>query len=95
MLAAIARSLPAGVQVDPPQGGLFLWLQLPGGLSADELLPLACEEGVDFVPGSSFYPDGGDGKDRLRLNFVVQPPDEIEEGLRRLGKAVAKMRAAL
>jgi len=94
MLAAIDRSLPAGVQVDPPQGGLFLWMRLPESLSADELLPLACEEGVDFVPGSSFYPDGADGKDRLRLNFVVQPPEEIEEGIRRLGRAIARMRSA-
>jgi len=92
MLAAIDRFLPAGVQVDSPQGGFFLWLRLPEGLSADELLPLACEQGVDFVPGSSFYPDGADGKDRLRLNFVVQPPEEIEEGIRRLGKAIGKIK---
>jgi len=88
MLAAVEQHLP-GVQVDPPQGGLFLWLQLPDGLSADALLPLACEQGVDFVPGSSFYPERTDGRDRLRLNFAVQSPEEIEAGLRRLGAALA------
>ena len=92
MLAAIQRHLPPGVCVDPPQGGLFLWLQLPDSLSADDLLPLACAAGVDFVPGSSFYPNADDGRDRLRLNFVVQPPEEIEEGVRRLGLAVKKLR---
>jgi GntR family transcriptional regulator/MocR family aminotransferase len=91
MLAAIDRHLPAGVRLDPPQGGLFLWLQLPENLSADELLPLACAQGTDFMPGSSFYANGSDGRDWLRLNFVVQPAEEIETGIRRLGKALSRM----
>jgi GntR family transcriptional regulator/MocR family aminotransferase len=88
MLSAIDRHLPAGVHVDPPQGGMFIWLQLPDHLSADELLAPARKEGVDFAPGSGFYPDGADGGDRLRLNFTVQPPERIEEGIKRLGKAL-------
>jgi GntR family transcriptional regulator/MocR family aminotransferase len=91
MLAAIDRHLPAGVCFDPPQGGLFVWLQLPDHLSSDELLPLACEEGVDFAPGSSFYVDGADSGERMRLNFVAQPPERIEEGIKRLGKALARL----
>lgn len=95
MCAAIKRHLPSGVQVDTPQGGLFLWMQLPDGMSADELLPLACEKGVNFAPGSSFFPDPAGlaaghsaSASWMRLNFAAQPPDEIDEGIQRLGKAI-------
>ena len=87
MLSAIERYLPAGVIFDPPQGGLFIWLQLPENLSSEMLLPLAWEEGVDFSPGNGFFSDGSDGRNWLRLNFVAQAPDQIEEGMRRLGKS--------
>ncbi|MFZ5822348.1 MAG: PLP-dependent aminotransferase family protein [Chloroflexota bacterium] len=91
MLAAIKRYLPADVQFDPPQGGLFLWMKLPGGVSADDLLPVACKEGVNFVPGSRFFPDGRQGREWMRLNFVVHAPEEIDEGIRRLGKALERL----
>ncbi len=94
MLAAIKRHLPAGVHCDMPQGGLFLWLQLPNGMSADELLPLACEKGVNFAPGSAFFADPGCGRDWMRLNFAAQPPEEIDEGIQRLAKAVRTKAAA-
>jgi len=55
------------------------------------LLPLACKEGVDFVPGSRFFSDGIEGENWMRLNFVLQPPDEIEEGIKRLGRAIEKL----
>jgi DNA-binding transcriptional MocR family regulator len=87
----INRHLPAGVHVDPPQGGLFAWLRLPDHLSSEKLLPLACEEGVTFAPGSSFFPDGSDGECYMRLNFAAQLPDGIEEGIKRLGKAMRRL----
>jgi GntR family transcriptional regulator / MocR family aminotransferase len=92
MLDAIHRHLPAGVNSDTPQGGLFIWMKLPGNLSADELLPLAIEEGMEYMPGSVFYPNTFDGVNWLRLNFVVQPEEKIEEGIKRLGKAVRRLR---
>ena len=91
MLAAIRRHLPEGVSVEPPQGGMFLWLRLPGKLASDALLPLACEEGVAFAPGSSFFPEGSEGRNWMRLNFVAQPEDEIETGIHRLGKAIKRL----
>ncbi|HEY3476693.1 MAG TPA: PLP-dependent aminotransferase family protein, partial [Anaerolineales bacterium] len=94
MLSAIQQYLPAGVSFDPPQGGLFIWLQLPEGVSSEQLLPLACEEGVDFAPGTGFFAEGKDGKNWLRLNFVAQAPDQIEEGIKRLGKAIEQLIAA-
>src|SRR5512136_3208849 len=71
MVTAIIRYLPAGVSFEPPQGGLFLWLRLPEGLSAEALLPLACEEGVAFSPGSTFFPDAAGEQGWMRLNFVA------------------------
>jgi GntR family transcriptional regulator/MocR family aminotransferase len=94
MLAAIGHHLPAEAHVNPPQGGLFIWLRLPDGLSSTELLPLACEEGVAFAPGSRFFPDGSRGERALRLNFAAQPPEEIEEGIKRLGKAIERLATA-
>jgi GntR family transcriptional regulator/MocR family aminotransferase len=93
MISAIQRYLPASVSFDPPQGGLFLWLQLPENVASEKLLPLAWEEGVDFAPGNGFFPDGIGGKNWLRLNFVAQAPDQINEGIKRLGKAIKRLMA--
>ncbi len=93
MVLAIRRYLPNGVNFDMPQGGLFIWLRLPDDLSSDKLLPLAWEEGVDFAPGNGFFSDGMGGENWLRLNFVAQAPDKIEEGIKRLGKAMKRLSA--
>jgi DNA-binding transcriptional MocR family regulator len=92
MVSAIERYVPAGVNFDRPQGGLFIWLQLPEDLPSEKLLPLAWEAGVDFAPGYGFFPEGKDGARWLRLNFVAQAPDRIEEGIKRLGRAIERLR---
>ena len=93
MLAAIQRYLPAEVTFDAPQGGLFLWLRLPGNLPVEDLLPVACEEGVAFAPGGGFFPEGSRGAAWMRLNFVAPSEEEITEGIKRLGKAIKKLKA--
>jgi len=95
MLSAIQRYLPAGIHLDPPLGGLFIWLQLPENLASEKLLPLAWKEGVDFATGNAFFPDGIGGRNWLRLNFVAQAPAQIDEGIKRLGKAVKRLIATL
>ena len=92
MLDALSRYLPASARYLPPQGGLFVWLQLPAGLSANELYPVAAEEGVTFAPGSLFFP-AERTQPYLRLNFAMHPPDVIKEGIRRLGRAVERLLA--
>jgi GntR family transcriptional regulator/MocR family aminotransferase len=94
MVSALGRHLPAGIRFDLPQGGLFIWLQLPEGLSAESLLPFAREQGVGFAPGSGFFPEGRDGGSWIRLNFVAQATDRIEEGIQRLGRAIRQLSAA-
>jgi GntR family transcriptional regulator/MocR family aminotransferase len=88
MLLAVSRLLPQA-SVDPPQGGLFAWLRLPGDFRAEELLSSACREGVAFAPGGRFFPHSPDGDHFLRLNFVSQPAEDTIEGIRRLAKAMA------
>jgi 2-aminoadipate transaminase len=72
-----------------PEGGMFLWLELPEGSDPQALLQLAIREGVAFVPGSGFYTDGG-GQRSIRLNFSHSSPDTIREGMARLSRAYAK-----
>jgi GntR family transcriptional regulator / MocR family aminotransferase len=91
MLQAINRHLPAGVKVTPPQGGLFIWLGLPGKICATELLPLACEEGVAYAPGASFFADRACGESYMRLNFVTHSPEDIDAGICRLARAIKRM----
>jgi GntR family transcriptional regulator / MocR family aminotransferase len=91
MLAAIRRDLPVTIQVIPPQGGLFIWLRLPNGLSCLDLLPLAAAAGVEYSPGTRFFPTPTDGTPYLRLNFASQSIAAIEEGIQRLGQAIGRL----
>jgi 2-aminoadipate transaminase len=87
MLGSLDRYFPGEVSWTEPQGGLFLWVKLPEGVDCLEVLDDAVEEKVVFVPGTAFYPDGR-GRDALRLTFATCPADMIDEGIRRLGKAI-------
>ena len=89
MLKALETHFPASVRWTRPQGGLFLWVTLPRGGDAALLLAEALKEGVAFVPGASFFPCGG-GAETFRLNFSYCAPERIGEGIRRLGKVVAR-----
>ncbi len=90
MLDALARAFPdpaAGVRWTRPQGGLFLWIELPDWMDTAELLKAAVREKVAFVPGSPFYPYSG-GHNTMRLNFSYGTNAMIEEGIGRLGRVV-------
>jgi 2-aminoadipate transaminase len=84
MLAAIEQEFPAGVTWTRPRGGLFLWVTLPEAVSARDALAQALEQNVAFVPGGSFFPNGGH-ENTMRLNYSNMPEDRITEGIRRLG----------
>src|SRR5579859_209494 len=86
-LRAARRWLPGGATWTEPSGGLYLWIELPhGGPTAAELYVSAIQHGVAFAIGSMFHTDGA-GAYFVRINFAAQPPDQIEEGMRRLGAA--------
>ncbi|CAN5461093.1 PLP-dependent aminotransferase family protein [soil metagenome] len=87
MLAAMKREMPAGVEWNTPDGGMFLWARLPEGCNAVDLLPQAVDKGVAFVPGAAFYADGGDPR-TLRLSFVTASVDQINTGMAALAAAI-------
>ena len=82
MVAALERHLPEAAW-EVPQGGYFVWVELPEGVSAADLRA----EGVTFVPGSDFFCGPG-GESALRLAFSYESPAAIEEAVRRLASAV-------
>ncbi|WP_159328530.1 PLP-dependent aminotransferase family protein [Streptomyces tendae] len=84
MLAGLADALPAGSVWTRPEGGMFLWARLPHGYDTTALLPEVVRHNVAYVPGAPFHA-GEPDRATLRLCFVTQTPDEIAEGLRRLG----------
>lgn len=93
MLAALARHLPPGARWTVPEGGLYLWVRLPEGISGLALYRAALARGVVVAPGGAYYPDGGDPP-YIALNFAAQPAERIEEGLRRLGLALTDAASA-
>jgi DNA-binding transcriptional MocR family regulator len=92
MLDALRRELPEGVTWSRPQGGYFLWLDLPAGVGAADLLVRATEAGVTFVKGSDFFPGPG-GEESARLAFSFPSVEEIREGVSRLAGLVREAAA--
>jgi 2-aminoadipate transaminase len=88
MLAALQAHWPPGCSWTRPQGGLFLWARVPERLDTRELLPLAVEKKVAFVPGIAFYPGERGGQNTMRLNFSNASVQQIQDGIRRLGDVI-------
>jgi 2-aminoadipate transaminase len=85
MLAALERELGGtDASWSRPEGGYFVWLDLPGGARADDVLQRASAEGVTFVAGTDFFPAGRGGENAARLAFSFVSPDEVDEGVTRL-----------
>lgn len=86
---SLRRHIPDARFVEP-DGGYFLWVELPEDVHVDQLAPAAKERGVDVVKGSDFLLEGG--HHALRLAYSAVTPDKIDEGVRRLAEAVAAVR---
>ena len=78
--------MPAGTICTPPEGGFFMWLELPEGMSADAMLQRAQEAGVIYVAGSACFVSGG--ANTMRLAYSGVSPDEITIGMERLGSVL-------
>ena len=89
MLAALPGALPPDSAWSRPEGGMFLWVRLPETYDTTALLPAVVEQNVAYVPGAPFYA-GEPDRSTLRLCFVTQTPQEIAEGLRRLGRGLLR-----
>jgi 2-aminoadipate transaminase len=86
LLTALRDSLPPEVRVYQPEGGFFVWVELPAGTDAEEMVPFAAEAGVAFLPGGWFFPDYRPHP-AIRLSFANASLEELREGGRRVGSA--------
>lgn len=89
MINKMLREFPEGITWTWPEGGLFLWVTLPEWLDSTPLLEKAIAKKVAYVPGAPFFPDGS-GHNHFRLNFSNAQPEQIEEGITRLGNVLAE-----
>lgn len=90
MLGALERHMPAGVTWSRPEGGMFIWMELPEGFNAAELLPRAvAEAGAAYVPGEAFFADRS-GPNTMRLSYSLPSVEDIEAGIGRLGALLKK-----
>jgi DNA-binding transcriptional MocR family regulator len=85
MIKAMTEYFPENVKWTEPEGGLFLWVELPHEVSATDLLQEALKQKVAYVPVKPFHPYE-DKDNTLRLNFSNASPEMIIEGIKRLGK---------
>jgi 2-aminoadipate transaminase len=90
MLEMMEEMFPPGVSWTRPLGGMFLWGMLPENVDAAEVLKVAIERKVAFVPGTAFHPNGG-GANTMRINFSFSNPDNIREGVTRLGTTLKEV----
>ncbi len=88
MLAGMSEFMPDDLSWTRPEGGMFLWVNLPGWMDSSELLKKALKKRVAFVTGKAFFADPREGNNSLRLNFTHPSDEMITEGLRRLGSVV-------
>jgi 2-aminoadipate transaminase len=91
MLRALERYFPAEARWTRPAGGFFVWITLPAHLDAAEVLPRAREEGVDFLPGDNCFPAPGTARNTIRMSFSLPSPDQLDEGIKRLGQVLKTM----
>ncbi|SMC53317.1 PLP-dependent aminotransferase family protein [Sporomusa malonica] len=89
MVNAMEEYFDSAVTFTRPQGGLFTWVEMPKHIKAVSLLKECLQHHVAFVPGDSFFPNGG-VENTFRLNYSNMPEERINEGIRRLAMVMAK-----
>lgn len=87
MLSTIKECFPEGIEYTHPEGGLFTWIELPSHLDARKIMEKCLENNVAYVPGGSFFPNGGK-ENTFRLNYSNMPDEKIVEGVKRLAEAL-------
>ncbi len=91
MQEALARHFPASISFTHPEGGMFLWGRLPEDMNSMELFKEAVKEKVVFVPGDPFY-TRSKKTSAFRLNFSCVDPETMEEGVKRMARALERFR---
>jgi 2-aminoadipate transaminase len=89
LLAALDEFFPPEAQWTHPTGGFFVWVTLPEYVDTPQLLSVALEAGVTFVPGDGCYPGGsGRGRNAMRIAFCYEEPEQLREAIRRLSLVI-------
>lgn len=86
-LAALDVYMPDGVRYTRPDGGLFIWAELPESIDAEAMLPEAVARNVAYIQGCEFYADGG-GRNTMRLNFSNSDEKRIDSGVKILSELI-------
>jgi len=90
MVVAMEKHFPASAKYESPEGGLFIWVTLEGDVDTKEIMKVAVENLVAFVPGQSFFPNSNT-TNTMRLNFSNMTEEKIVEGIERLGKLLSNI----
>ncbi len=89
MIGELNERMPEGVTWRVPEGGFFIWLELPEALDSTKLLAQCKERGVEFLAGTACFPNG-EGKRQIRLSFSYVTNDEMVQGLQILCETIAE-----
>ncbi len=89
MIDSMKKYFPKDVKFTFPEGGLFTWVELREDLDSSKIMEDALKEKVAYVPGASFFPNGGK-KNFFRLNYSNMTNEKIIEGIKRLGNVLYK-----
>lgn len=89
MLNALEKYFPKETVWTKPQGGFFVVATLPEYIDTGEMFKEAIEENVAYVPGAPFFADRK-GQNTMRLSFCFPSAEDIDEGIKRLGKVIKK-----
>ena len=89
MIGCFTRYMPEGVSWTHPEGGLFLFVTVPEGISATDILKETLKQNLAFVPGEIFNCDGG-GRNTMRINFSYMDLNRIEKGVEILSSVIRK-----
>ena len=87
MINTMRETFPPEAKFTDPDGGLFTWVELPDYVNTRDLAAIALENNVAFVPGSGFFPNGGNNC-CMRLNYSCMPDERIVEGVHRLAEVI-------
>jgi len=87
MLACVNQYFPEAVSCVRPEGGLFIWVELPANLDARKVSIACLENGVAVLPGDAFFATGSQ-RNALRLNFSNSSEERIVGGMKRIGEVL-------
>lgn len=87
MLDALEKEMPEGVKWTKPEGGLFIWIELPDYMDTDKMFIEAVEKKVAYVAGSSFFAKG-EPRNCMRVNFSNATPEKVVQGVKALAEVV-------